>query len=84
MGTDSAILQLASAVKVPVLGVYGPSNYNRSRPWGTLSRAVRIDTTKFEGEDINDYNARMNRAMGRITAQQIFRAADELLRISKV
>jgi len=26
----------------------------------------------------------MNRAMGRITAQQIFRAADELLRISKV
>jgi hypothetical protein len=38
----------------------------------------------FEGEDIHDYNARMNRAMGRITAEQIFRAADDLLRISKV
>lgn len=84
MGADSAILQLASAVKVPVLGVYGPSDYNRSRPWGTLSRSVRIDTTMFEGEDLNDYNERMNRAMGRITAQQIFRAADDLLRISKV
>jgi ADP-heptose:LPS heptosyltransferase len=83
MGTDSAVLQLASAVKVPVLGVYGPSDYNRSRPWGTLSRSVRIDTTMFEGEDLNDYNNRMNRAMGRITAQQIFRAADDLLRISK-
>lgn len=84
MGTDSALLQLAAAVRVPVLGVFGPSDYNRSRPWGTLSRSVRIDTTMFEGEDLNDYNARMDRAMGRISAQQIFRAADDLIRISQV
>ena len=82
LGTDSAILQLASAVRTPVVGVYGPSDYNRTRPWGTLSRVVRIDTTSFEGEDRADYLARLDRAMARITPQQIIRAADEVVRLS--
>lgn len=82
LGTDSAILQLASAVRTPVVGVYGPSDYNRTRPWGTLSRVVRIDTTPFEGEDKADYLARLDRAMARITPQQIVRAAEEVVRLS--
>lgn len=82
LGADSAILQLASAVRTPVVGVYGPSDYDRTRPWGTLSRVVRIDTSWFEGEDRADYLARMDRAMGRITPQQIIRAAEEVVRLS--
>jgi ADP-heptose:LPS heptosyltransferase len=82
LGVDSAILQLAAAVGTPVVGVFGPSDYARARPWGTLHRVVRVDTTPFEGEAPADYRARIARAFGRITPLQVARAADELLRIS--
>ncbi len=82
LGADSAVLQLAAAVKVPVVAVFGPSDYGRARPWGTLSRTVRIDTTIFEGEDTTDYRARMDRALSRITPGQIVRATEEVLRIA--
>ncbi len=82
LGADSAVLQLAAAVKVPVVAVFGPSDYGRARPWGTLSRTVRIDTTMFEGEDATDYRARIDRALSRITPGQIVRAAEEVIRIA--
>ena len=82
LGVDSAILQLAAAVGTPVVGVFGPSDYARARPWGTLHRVVRVDTTPFEGEAPADYRARIARAFDRITPGQVARAAEELLRIS--
>jgi ADP-heptose:LPS heptosyltransferase len=82
LGVDSAILQLAAAVGTPVVGVFGPSDYARARPWGTLNRVVRVDTTVFEGEARADYEARMERAFERITPRQIVRAAEEVVRIS--
>jgi len=82
LGVDSSILQLAAAVGVPVIGVFGSSDYARARPWGTLHRVVRIDTTRFEGETSEDYRERMNRAWSRITPRQIFQATEELLRLS--
>lgn len=82
LGVDSAILQLAAAVGTPVVGVFGPSDYARARPWGTLHRVVRVDTTRFEGEAPADYRARIARAFDRVTPLQVARAADELLRIS--
>jgi heptosyltransferase-3 len=82
LGVDSAVLQLAAAVGAPVVGVFGPSDYARARPWGTLHRVVRVDTTPFEGEAPADHRARIARAFDRITPGQVARAADELLRIS--
>jgi ADP-heptose:LPS heptosyltransferase len=82
LGVDSSILQLAAAVGAPVVGVFGSSDYARARPWGTLNRVVRIDTTPFEGEAKTDYRERMNRAWSRITPRQILQAAEELLRLS--
>ncbi len=82
LGSDSSVLQLAAAVGAPVLGVFGPSDYARARPWGTLHRVVRVDTTRFEGELQTDYLARMDRALARISAQQVLQAAEEVLRIT--
>lgn len=82
LGADSPILQLAAAVQTPVVGVFGPSDYARSRPWGVLHRVVRIDTTPFEGEAAEDYRRRMDRALARIGAEQVFRAAEEVLQLS--
>ncbi|NBV79489.1 MAG: glycosyltransferase family 9 protein [Verrucomicrobia bacterium] len=82
LGADSPILQLAAAVNTPVVGVFGPSDYIRSRPWGVLHRIVRVDTTPFEGEASEDYRRRMDRALARITADQVVRAAEEVLQLS--
>jgi ADP-heptose:LPS heptosyltransferase len=82
LGADSSVLQLAAAVGTPVVGVFGPSDYARARPWGTVHRVVRVDTTMFEGELRADYLARMDRALARITAQQVTHAAEEVIRIT--
>ncbi len=82
LGADSSVLQLAAAVGTPVVGVFGPSDYARARPWGTVNRVVRVDTTMFEGELRADYLARMDRALARITAQQVAQAAAEVIRIT--
>jgi heptosyltransferase-3 len=82
LGADSPILQLAAAVHTPVVGVFGPSDYARARPWGVLHRIVRIDTAAFEGETAEDYRQRMNRALARIGPDQVFRAAEEVLQLS--
>ena len=82
LGADSSVLQLAAAVGTPVVGVFGPSDYARARPWGTVHRVVRVDTTMFAGELRADYLARMDRALARITAQQVIHAAEEVIRIT--
>jgi len=82
LGADSPILQLAAAVNTPVVGVFGPSDYIRARPWGVLHRIVRVDTTAYEGELAEDYRRRMDRALARITADQVIRAAEEVLQLS--
>lgn len=82
LGVDSPVLQLAAAVGTPVVGVYGPSDYARARPWGVLCRTVRIDASPFEGETRADYLRRMDRALARVTPEQVLRAAEELLRVS--
>jgi ADP-heptose:LPS heptosyltransferase len=82
LGADSSVLQLAAAVGTPVVGVFGPSDYARARPWGTVHRVVRVDTTIYEGELRADYLARMDRALARITAQQVTHAAAEVIRIT--
>jgi ADP-heptose:LPS heptosyltransferase len=82
LGSDSSVLQLAGAVGTPTVGVFGPSDYARARPWGVVHRVVRVDTVRFEGELQADYLARMDRALARITAQQVEQAAEEVLRIT--
>jgi ADP-heptose:LPS heptosyltransferase len=82
LGADSSVLQLAAAVGAPVVGVYGPSDYGRARPWGAIHRAVRVDTTVFEGEARADYLARMDRALARVTPRQVQQAAEEVLRLT--
>lgn len=82
LGVDTPVLQLAAAVRCPVVGVYGPSDYARARPWGSLSRSVRIDTTPYEGEPLAAWRERVGRAFGRVRPDQVVRAAEEVLRLA--
>ncbi len=81
IGVDTPVLQLAAAVRCPVVGVYGPSDYAKARPWGSVSRSVRLDTTPYEGEPLAEWQERIGRAFGRIRPDQIVRAAEEVFRL---
>ena len=82
LGVDTPVLQLAAAVRCPVVGVYGPSDYARARPWGSVSRSVRVDTTPYEGEPPAEWRERIGRAFGRIRPEQVSRAAEEVLHLA--
>lgn len=82
LGVDTPVLQLAAAVRCPVVGLYGPSDYARARPWGSVSRSVRVDTTPYEGEPLAEWQERIGRAFGRIRPDQVTRAAEEVLRLA--
>ena len=82
LGVDTPVLQLAAAVRCPVVGLYGPSDYPRNRPWDALSRNVRVDTAPYQGETGADWRARMSRAFGRLRPEQALQAAEELLRMT--
>ncbi|MGA6826596.1 lipopolysaccharide heptosyltransferase II [Nitrospira sp. NS4] len=43
LANDSAPLHLASALGVPVVGLFGPTSVVRARPYGDRHRIVRID-----------------------------------------
>ena len=83
LGVDTPVLQLAAAARCPVIGLYGPSDYPRNRPWDALSRNVRVDTAPYLGETGPDWRARMSRAFGRLRPDQALQAADELMRMTE-
>ena len=82
VGVDTPVLQLAAATRCPVIGLYGPSDYARNRPWDGLSRNVRVDTAPYVGELAVDWRTRMSRAFGRLRPEQGLQAAEELLRMT--
>ncbi len=83
LGVDTPVLQLAAAARCPVVGLYGPSDYPRNRPWDALSRNVRVDTAPYLGETGADWRARMSRAFGRLRPEQALQAAEELMKMSE-
>jgi ADP-heptose:LPS heptosyltransferase len=42
IGNDSGPIHLAAGVGVPVVGFYGPGEYERFRPWGVIHTAIRV------------------------------------------
>lgn len=43
LGNDSGLLHCAAALGVPVAGIYGPSDWQRSAPWGKNTKIIRKD-----------------------------------------
>jgi heptosyltransferase-2 len=40
---DSGLMHVANALDVPLLALYGPTDYNRTRPLGKQSHVIRLD-----------------------------------------
>jgi heptosyltransferase-1 len=78
IGGDTGPMHLAAALKVPVVAIFGPTNPARNGPYGTKSVVLRNP----ESPTTHARLARPDEAMLEITADNVFRAAVELLGVS--
>ena len=76
IGGDTGPLHLAAALRVPVVGIYGPTNPARNGPFGTRSIVLRSPSS------ITSHSRRAQPEEGllTITSQQVADAALHLLR----
>ena len=83
---DSGIMHLANAMNVPLVALYGPTDYTATRPRGKYNKilfsktpafAVMYRSPKSEKELAEKYPN--HEAMASISVDQVMRAVDELL-----
>ena len=72
---DTGPLHLAAALRVPVVGLYGPTDPARTGPWGTRSAVLR------DGGSVTDHRRHAGTEAGllRIGADDVVSAAREML-----
>jgi heptosyltransferase-1 len=75
LGGDTGPLHLASALKVPVVGLFGPTDPARNGPFGTRSIVLRSP----ESTTSHARHARTELGLLRITADEALASARELL-----
>jgi heptosyltransferase-1 len=73
---DTGPLHLASAVGVPVLGLFGPTDPLRNGPWGMPSRVIRHKLSKTD----HRRHATVERGLAEITEGDVVACAMELLK----
>ncbi len=76
VGGDTGPMHLASALKVPVVAIFGPTDPARNGPFGTRNRVLRSarSTTSYSHRDERDAG------LLQIQVDEVFSAAHELLR----
>lgn len=80
IGNDSGLMHMAAALQVPTLGLFGPSQIDRYRPWGSMTAALR--TPKSFEEHVLDptYDHRHTGSlMEGISVDMALQVAEDLL-----
>lgn len=79
MANDSAPLHLATAMGIPVVGLFGPTNVVRARPYGVQHRVVRIDLPCSPCERRICSNSTQYECLSGIDVAQVVTAARTLM-----
>ena len=76
IGGDTGPMHLAAALRIPVVGIFGPTDPARNGPYGTRSIVLRnpASTTSHKR------HARPDEGLLEITPEQVLKAARQLLR----
>ncbi len=77
IGSDTGPLHLAVAAGTPCLGLYGPTRWEKSGPYGAQHRVVQVDAPRIRNRRRRQ---RDDSAMRRISLEQVCALCDELLR----
>lgn len=81
IGADGGILHLAAVMKTPVIGIYGPSDWQETGPRGVAHRIVRhpvecapclLNKCKWQGAD-------HKKCLTRISPEEVVQATRELI-----
>lgn len=76
IGGDTGPLHLSSALQVPVVGIYGPTNPSRNGPFGTRSIVLRSESSITS----HKRHKATEEGLLEITSEQVIAAARQLLR----
>ena len=76
IGGDSGPMHLASALGIPVVAIFGPTDPARNGPYGARSTVLRSDQSRTSFSHV----AAQDPGLMTITADQVVEAARELLR----
>jgi lipopolysaccharide heptosyltransferase II len=79
LANDSAPLHLASAMGTPVVGLFGPTNVVRARPYGEGHRAIRVELACSPCEQKACSNKIQYECLTGITVNDVVTAAQEVL-----
>ena len=76
IGGDTGPMHLAAALRIPVVGIFGPTDPARNGPFGTRSIILRSP----ESTTSHKRRARPDEGLLEITPEQVLKAARQLLR----
>jgi lipopolysaccharide heptosyltransferase II len=79
LANDSAPLHLAAALGTPVIGLYGPTNVVRARPYGEGHRAIRVELPCSPCEQKACSNKIQYECLMGINVNDVVTAAQEVL-----
>ncbi|NMM45856.1 glycosyltransferase family 9 protein [Rhodospirillaceae bacterium KN72] len=81
IGNDSGLMHMAAAVRVPVLGLFGPSKDDLYAPRGPKARALRTPESMEELIGFDGYDRHtVGSLMTSLTVDRVVEAATEMLR----
>jgi ADP-heptose:LPS heptosyltransferase len=82
LANDSAPLHLAAAMGTPVVGLFGPTNVVRARPYGESHRAMRVELSCSPCEKKTCSNRNQYECLTAISVEDVVTATQEVLRPS--
>ncbi|MGM0442130.1 MAG: lipopolysaccharide heptosyltransferase II [Elusimicrobiota bacterium] len=76
---DSGLMHIASAFKVPVAAIFGPTLPWKNHPWNTRYRLIRkkLECSPCYNKKINCYN---QKCLDNITVEEVYKECTELLK----
>jgi ADP-heptose:LPS heptosyltransferase len=81
MGSDGGILHLAAAMQTPVVGIYGPTDWQETGPRGVTHRIVRhpVDCSPCLLTKCKWHGAAEKKCLTQIVPAQVVKAAREII-----
>lgn len=76
---DCGTVHIASALKVPLVVLFGPGEYARYKPYGNEERTIIIRKNNINCAPCFKSTCRDNKCMSLITPEEVFQAAEQLL-----